>query len=52
MEDVPRIDAETAEEKQAVTEAVQSEAEVELAQSAKTGRLQHDPRVTKMAWIS
>ena len=50
MEDVPGIDAEAAEEKQAVTEAVQGEPEVELAQSAEAGRLQHEASVAKMAW--
>ena len=45
MEDVPRIDAEAAEEEKAVAEAVQGEPEVELAQSPETRGRQHLPSV-------
>ena len=41
VKDVPRVDAEAAEEEQSVAEAVQGEPEVELAQSPETWRRQH-----------
>src|SRR5258708_4101555 len=46
VQDVPGIDAEAAEEEQSVTEAVQGEPGVELAQSPKTRRRQHQASVT------
>ena len=51
VEDVPGIDAEAADQEQAVTEAVQGEPEVELAESSETGRPQHQASVTRMAWL-